>query len=375
MVTKRGQYVYLVCVLCVFIGSIFLMKYASITGFFAHSQTSTIKFNQPLSLEFTRQKGVIETSITLANQSPNSFLKSISLTGEGNGFFRVWLAAKQKKILILDSLALKRKSLNSGTFSSLASVSLFRKNRFKASVAGITGFAVKDNNNGNNGQGNGNNNKGNNGQGNGNNNGGGDDEEDKDENNADSSDENSDSNNDVVVTQNALVKTNSRFDLERKLEAIYGPSWLTPKDKQNIRQSLQPQKVFETLRFDDACVGTCALPDGLQDSNYKLIVELDGDITFKQIDYSVASLPAPVVKKAIARMQQIFSAPLQTKKEVQTKRIVSAPRIVGSAVTDLPKSSLDADAKKLFLLALFSIALVFVFIALGLRKSSKVMKK
>ena len=217
---------------------------------------------QYLNLELFEQQSMLKTTIKLDDLEQPFFLKDITLTGKGIGFFRVWLQTPAgRKFLLLNSNSMKKKIPLTGSYAAFF--------QHKPFVAQITGFAVKDNGK-TNGQGQSNENNGqektkdNNGKGN-------DDKENKGKNK-----ENSET-------------PQSRAKLERKLERIYGPSWLTPAEKQALKRATEPEKLFETIKFEKVCV-TCLLPDGVMETQHDLLIEIDGFLEIKEIDYTTEYL-------------------------------------------------------------------------------------
>ncbi|MBI4140838.1 hypothetical protein HY485_03290 [Candidatus Woesearchaeota archaeon] len=216
---------------------------------------------QYLNLELFEQQSMLKTTIKLDDLKQPFFLKDIKLTGKGTGFFRIWLQTPAgRRFLLLNSNSMKKKIPLTGSYEAF-----FQDKPF---VAQITGFAVKDNKKndpGNQGQGN-NDNKANDNPGKGN-----DDKENKGKN-----------------KENSETPQN-RAKLERKLEMIYGPSWLTPAEKQALKRATEPEKLFETIKFENVCV-TCSLPDGVMETQHDLLIEIDGFLEIKEIDYTTEHL-------------------------------------------------------------------------------------
>ncbi|MBI4142076.1 hypothetical protein HY484_04075 [Candidatus Woesearchaeota archaeon] len=215
-----------------------------------------------LNLELYEQQSMLKTTITLDELKQPFFLKDVKLTGKGTGFFRVWLKTPTgRTFLLLNSNAIKKKVALTGSYSQF-----FDEKPF---VAQITGFAVKDNKA--NGQGNKENN---------NNNEKG--QETSEENKQKEHDNKGKKDNDDTQTQN-------RAKFRRKLEKIYGPSWLTPAQKQAMKRATEPEKLFETIKFDNVCI-TCSLPDGIMETKHDLIIEIDGYLKIKEINYAIEYL-------------------------------------------------------------------------------------
>lgn len=221
-------------------------------------------------LELFEQQSMLKTTIKLDDAKQPFFLKDIKLTGKGTGFFRIWLQASNgRKFLVLNSNAFKKNVPLSGVY-------MREPNIHKPFTPRITGFAAKDNDKGNkNGKGNDNENKGN------------DDNKGKNDNQGH---DNKDKNNDDTNPPVSKTRTESRAKLERKLELIYGPSWLTPAQKQAMKRATEPEKLFETVTFNDVCIGTCSLSDGIMDTKYDLLIELDGYLEIKEIKYAVENI-------------------------------------------------------------------------------------
>lgn len=249
----------------------FLNPAQTITGSSVAKPQFSVHKQYP-NLELFEQQSMLKTTIKLDDAKQPFFLKDIKLTGKGTGFFRIWLQTKTgRTFLLLNSNSMKKNIQLDGNYAPDTI-------KTKPFVAQITGFTVKDNKV--NGQGN--SNQGNAGQGN-DNNGDNNPGNGKDDNpGKDNSNKNKNKNNEDTQPQN-------RAKFQRKLEKIYGPSWLTLAEKQAMRRATEPEKLFETVRFDKVCI-TCSLPDGIMDTKYNLFIELDGYLEIKQIDYAVENL-------------------------------------------------------------------------------------
>lgn len=351
---KRGDWKYVVFILLIVVTSIVSFKFLAITGHAVNK--SDVKFSahkQHFRFDFADQQSSVVKELKLDDFPDNSVLKSLKVTGKASGFFRVWLVTDKGRFLVVDSHSIKKNELKNGVTAITAYAVKSKKAKNKDGNLGDNDNGKGGNNNGkvknkdgnsndnDNGKGNdGNNNDGNNNGGNDNNNNGNNDGNNNNNNNdnnggdtGDNADDSKDSKDSAVLKNNLETKALfSRAEMERSLEVIYGPSWLTPAEKQQFQRATEPDKIFNTVTFEGVCQGSCSLPDGLTKDAMHLEIELDGAIELKEVSYELENVVTKnVLSSIVSNVKTTLSPP---KEAIIPSAVLQQPSITGLAVQE-----------------------------------------